>query len=95
MAVVAACLVALALGRGQTLAHFMSLFLACFAIVKFAVAARAVREVRGVASGGSDPREFYGTPGRFWLWVGMKAFVAVLALGSAIFIFVHGPGSLA
>jgi len=81
-------------GRRDLGSTLMAAFLACFSLVKFAVGARAVRELNQVPDGGADPRELFVTNGRFWLWVVMKNVAAVIALAAAVIILVHGPGHL-
>ncbi len=69
-----------------------AVFLACFAVVKYAVMVRSITET--VNPDGSDARELYGTPGRFWIYIGMKGVAATLALGASIYILVHGAAHL-
>jgi len=80
--------------RRDLASTLMAAFLACFSLVKFAVGARALRELSQVPAGGEDPRELFVTNGRFWLWVVMKNVAALIALAAAIIILVHGPGHL-
>jgi hypothetical protein len=80
--------------RSEMTATLMAIFFACFAILKYGVAARALHELRQVKSGGSDPRELYGTPGRFWIWLVMKYVAATLALCASVIIMVHGANHL-
>lgn len=93
--VVAASVASFASGRRELVPATLAAFLACFAVVKFAVAARAIRDARVAAGSSDDPRALHGSNGRFWLWVGMKALAAALALGAALVILIRGPGSLA
>lgn len=70
----------------------MAAFMACFAVVKYAVAAKAV--TAPLEADGSDPRALYGTPTRFWIYVAMKGIAATLALGCAIYMLLHGAAYL-
>jgi uncharacterized membrane protein YjdF len=79
---------------GDRTGSYLAMFMACFSLIKFAVASRAVREVRAVPTGGDDPRELHGSPGRFWAWVTVKYAVALLAMAAAVFLLVHGPGRI-
>ena len=94
LAVVAGAVAQLVAGRSDRTWLLLAMFMACFSVFKLMVAMRAVREVRLVPSGGDDPRVHFGTPGRFWTWVGVKVLVAILAMGAAALIVVQGPGSL-
>jgi hypothetical protein len=94
VAVVAGALAQLAAGRSDRTWLFLAMFMACFAVFKLMVAMRAVREVRLVPAGGIDPRVHFGTPGRFWVWVGVKIVVFLLAMTASAVIVIHGPGSL-
>jgi hypothetical protein len=70
----------------------MGVFLACFAVLKYMVAARAVSTP--VNPDGSSTRELYATPGRFRLYVIMKVVGATVALFASIYILRHGAAHL-
>ncbi|MBA2479350.1 MAG: hypothetical protein H0V44_01710 [Planctomycetes bacterium] len=94
LAIVAVSIASLLRDGGDRMGMFLAMFMACFSLIKFAVASRAIREVRAVPSGGDDPRDFHGTHGRFWAWVGVKYLVATLAMAAAVFMLVHGSGNI-
>jgi hypothetical protein len=86
---------ALMAGRTDRVALYLAMFMSCFSVFKLMVALRALREVRLHELGqGPDPREFFGTRSRFRAWLTVKFVVSVLAMLAALFILVHGPGSL-
>jgi hypothetical protein len=94
LAVVAGAVAQLVSGHRDGTWLMLAMFMACFSVFKLMVAIRAVREVRLVPQGGIDPREHFGTAGRFWAWVGLKVVVSIVAMGAAAIIVLHGPGAL-
>src|SRR3954470_20895953 len=94
LAVVAGAIGQLASGHRDGTWMLLAMFMACFSVFKLMVALRAVREVRLVPKGGIDPREHFGSAGRFWIWVAVKVVVAIVAMSAAAIIVLHGPGAL-
>ncbi len=70
----------------------LGVFLACFAVLKFMVAAWSI--ATPVNPDGSSTRELYQTPGRFRAYVIMKVVAASVALFASVYILRFGAAHL-